>query len=61
MLENVENSDHNIEPQFSVSPTVTILKPPGNVYQLNTGEELALVCHGHGDPMPTITWKREVA
>ena len=45
---------------FSVRPSVSILKPPEEVYRIFHGEELALVCRGQGDPEPTISWKREV-
>jgi len=42
-----------------VRPSVSILKPPEEVYRIFHGEELALVCRGQGDPEPTISWKRE--
>ena len=45
---------------LSVAPSVEILKPQGHTYKIRSGEELALVCHGHGDPKPAIVWKREV-
>ena len=45
---------------FSVQPSVDILKPPYELYQIKNGEELALVCRGHGDPMPTLSWRRQV-
>ena len=45
---------------LSVAPSVEILKPQGRTYTIRSGEELALVCHGHGDPKPAIVWKREV-
>ena len=45
---------------FSVQPSVNILKPPYELYQIKNGEELALVCRGHGDPMPTLSWRRQV-
>jgi len=42
-----------------VQPSVDILKPPYELYQIKNGEELALVCRGHGDPMPTLSWRRQ--
>ena len=48
------------ELSISVPPTVQILKPNNGIYKINSGEELALVCHGTGDPEPVLKWKREV-
>lgn len=44
---------------ISTPPTVQILRPTDGIYKVVAGEELALVCHGTGDPAPTIEWKRE--
>ena len=43
-----------------VPPTVEILKPTNEVYRVQVGQELALVCRGRGDPTPVIKWKRQV-
>ena len=29
-------------------------------YKIDAGQELALVCHGTGDPEPVLKWRREV-
>ena len=60
MIQGVGPKKHKIVKLFSVPPSVEILKPSGLPYKMRSGEELALVCHGHGDPMPTLVWKREV-
>ena len=30
-------------------------------YKIDAGQELALVCHGTGDPEPELKWRREVS
>lgn len=42
-----------------VPPTVKVLKPQEPEYTVTAGEEVALVCHGQGDPAPTLKWSRE--
>jgi len=43
-------------------PTATILMEEDShdrKYKIDAGQELALVCHGTGDPEPELKWRRE--
>lgn len=43
-------------------PTATILMEEDShdrKYKIDAGQELALVCHGTGDPEPVLKWRRE--
>lgn len=41
-----------------VAPPVFIKTPPG-LLEVMLGESLTLRCDAHGNPKPTITWRRD--
>ena len=57
---------HTVRHQLSIlsPPTATILMEEDShdrKYKIDAGQELALVCHGTGDPEPVLKWRREVS